>query len=202
MRLILFNLMPYREIREARLRKVFFVKAAVAVAGIGALWWAVDSEFSGRLAAKQFQMSRIKQAELDIAKRVARVDEMKVELGQLKAKVATLKSLDEKTIWSGQILSLLDSTKPQSVYLDSIKVKGDVVQITGMTTAMPTLSTWVKLLETEGNFLKGAELKLIKAKTKEGKVDPAGVHQFDLNLNASSLPTLPAKPKEVIHAGA
>jgi Tfp pilus assembly protein PilN len=97
---------------------------------------------------------------------------------------------------------LLDSTKPQSVYLDSIRVKGDVVQITGMTTAMPTLSIWVKLLETEGNLLRGAELKLIKAKTTEGKVDPAGIHQFDLNLNASSLPTLPSMPKGVIHAGA
>ncbi|MDH4396598.1 MAG: PilN domain-containing protein [Limnobacter sp.] len=202
MRLILFNLMPYREIRESRLRKVFFIKAAVAVAGIGALWWGVDSEFSGRLMDKQLQMSRIKQAEVDIAKRVARVDEMRVELDQLKVKVATLKSLDQKAIWSGQILALLDSTKPQAVYLDSIKVKGDVVQITGMTTAMPTLSTWVKLLETEGNFLKGAEVKLIKAKTTDGKVDPVGIHQFDLNLNASSLPTLPAKPKEVIHAGA
>lgn len=202
MRLILFNLMPYREQREARLRKVFFLKAAVAVAGLVALWGGVDSHFDRRLMEKEAQRERIKQAEADIAKRVARVDAMKSELDQLKNKVATLKSLDQKAIWSGQILSLLDSTKPRSVYLASIKVKGDVVEITGTTSAVPVLGTWVKLLETEGNFLRGAELKLINAKTSDGKVDPTGLHHFDLNLNASSLPNLPTPPKEVIHAGA
>lgn len=202
MRLILFNLMPYREQREARLRKVFFIKAVVAMAGLLGLWWSVDSHFTERLLEKEAQRERIKQAETDIANRVARVDAMKSELDQLKGKVETLKSLDQKAIWSGQILSLLDSTKPRSVYVASIKVKGDVLEVTGMTSAVPVLSTWVKLLETEGNFLRGAELKLINAKTSDGKVDPTGLHHFDLNLNASSLPTLPSKPKEATHAGA
>lgn len=202
MRLILFNLMPYRELRETRVRNVFFLKAVSALAVLGLLWWAVDSQFDERLAEKQSQRERIKQAEADIAKRVARVDAMKSELDQLKSKVDTLKSLDQKAIWSAQILSLLDSTKPRSVYLLSVKVKGDLVEITGMTSAVPTLGTWVKLLETEGNFLRGAELKLIKSSTSDGKQNPSGFHHFDLNLNASSLPTLPSQPKGVVHAGA
>lgn len=206
MRLILFNLMPYRELREARVRNVFFVKAASALVVLGLLWWSVDTQFEERLTEKQSQRERIKQAEADIAKRVARVDAMKSELDQLKGKVDTLKSLDQKAIWSAQILSLLDSTKPRSVYLSSVKVKGDLVEIKGMTSAVPTLGTWVKLLETEGNFLRGAELKLIKSSTGDGKQDASGLHHFDLNLNASSLPTLPnqlpTQPKGVVHAGA
>lgn len=206
MRLILFNLMPYRELREAWVRKVFFVKAASALVVLGLLWWSVDAQFEERLTEKQSQRERIKQAEADIAKRVAHVDAMRSELDQLKGKVDTLKSLDQKAIWSAQILSLLDSTKPRSVYLSSVKVKGDLVEIKGMTSAVPTLGTWVKLLETEGNFLRGAELKLIKSGTSEGKQDASGLHHFDLNLNASSLPTLPnqlpTQPKGVVHAGA
>lgn len=180
MRVILFNLFPYRDLRQARLtRRVVAELILGLILGL-ALCFAVGSEFSKREARKSVFLNNLSSLESEMAAQVQDVQRKKDRVAELTRQVNALESVERESLLASQWLSYLDGSVPQDVSLTRLLVKTDVMFISGFTSSVGSLSKWVDQMEDGNALFKSVDLiSLIEPQTALAGTE-SKQHRFEI----------------------
>lgn len=190
MRVILFNLYPYRNHRESkRRRRVIAELSAGLLVGLF-FCYAVGSEFSQRVANKENFLSNLSAMEAEMATQAAEVQIKKDRVAELSRQVGALEAVEKESLLASQWLSFLDRTVPNGVSLTRLSAKMDAMFIGGFTSSVSELAAWVDQMESGNALFQSVDLvTLVEAQPNAGSGTTAitanntagqEVHQFEI----------------------
>jgi Tfp pilus assembly protein PilN len=180
MRVILFNLYPYRVLREnRRRRRVLFELVLGLLLGL-ILCLSVSSEFDARLEAKQAFIGNLSALEADVAARVLEVQAMKDRVAVLNRQIKALEQVEVESLLASEWVSYLDSTVPSTVSLTRLMVEDDVMFISGFTSAVASLAKWVDQMEAGNVWFSSVELVSVTDQTTKGDSPARSGHVFEM----------------------
>lgn len=158
MRVILFNLYPYRAFREThKKRRVILEMTVGSFLGL-VLCYSVGSEFASRVAKKEQFLGNLSAMESEVANRVAEVQAKKDKMTVLSRQVDALKAVEKESILASRWVSYLDGTVPANVSLTRLFVQDSVMTVTGFTDSVSSLAQWVDQMEEGNNLFKSVDL--------------------------------------------
>lgn len=192
MRVIVFNVYPYRDrFKKAKTVRVFS-ELGVGVSLALALAWGFNSDLTGRLGKQQSYKTELSRMEGEIASRVARVQAMKDEAINLRRQVDALEAVERDSLVASNVLSYLDAGLPKAVGLTKLNFAKNVLVVQGLAESVPQLAKWVEGMEGNSALFKRVDLVYLKDDllnpTNGGKVPDGSPHQFELRLELQSAP--------------
>lgn len=193
MRLILFNLAPYRA-RKEKLKKIaFYVQMAFVLAVSLIFCYAVSNELESRAVAKESYLNEISSIEQNIELQANQVSVLEQKLTVLRRQVETLRSIEQDTLLSSQLLAVLDQSLPAGMALAKVTVSPSVVSVYGRTNSVSTLAQWTEFLKKFPKVYSNSELIRL-AMVDPGQAGTKGLlHDFEIKLTVSA-PSLNLSP--------
>jgi Tfp pilus assembly protein PilN len=152
MRVILFNLYPYRVFRETKRRQRVMAELFVGLVAGLLLCFSVGNEFADRVAKKERFLGNLSAMESDVANRVLEVQAKKDRVAVLERQIGALKAVEIESLLASHWVSFLDGTVPLSVSITKLSAEKGELTINGFTRAVSSLAAWVDQME-EGNHL-------------------------------------------------
>lgn len=182
MRVILFNLYPYRNLRESKQRKRVVVELVAGLLVGLMLCYAIGSEFSRRVALQESFLSNLSAMEAEMVAQAAEVQRKKDRVAELSRQVAALQAVEKESLLASKWLSFLDGTVPQNVSLTRLSTKMDAMFISGFTSSVSDLANWVDYMEAGNSLFQSVDLiTLIEQGANSSELPEAGkVHQFEI----------------------
>lgn len=192
MRVIVFNVYPYRDrFKKAKTIRVFS-ELGVGVSLALALAWGVNTDLTDRLGKQQSYKTELSRMEEEIASRVARVQAMKDEAANLRRQVDALEAVERDSLVASNVLSYLDAGLPKAVGLTKLNFAKNVLVVQGLAESVPQLAKWVEGMEGNSALFKRVDLVYLKDEqlnpANGGKAPDGSPHQFELRLELQSAP--------------
>lgn len=153
MRVILFNLVPYRQARSQREKYIFWGQAGVVTLLSVLFCYLINDELDRRLMIKNDLLIQMETVQSQIANQASRAEALKWEKDDLEQRIAILESVDKKSQRQSQLFALLDEGRPKMASLSTLSLEKQRVDITGVTANLPQLSYWVSDLKTNEGFV-------------------------------------------------
>lgn len=188
MRVILFNLFPYRADSERKKKRRVVVELAVGVLAGLLICNAVGNEFAARVAKKGQFMSNLTAMEAEMAERVNVVQAKKDHVTVLKRQVNALKTVQAESLLASQWVSFLDATVPSSVSMTRLYVVKGVLHVNGFTNTVSSLAGWVDDMEAGNSLFQSVDLVTLVAPRDEadGVTSPRHVFEIRAQLREAS----------------
>ena len=188
MRVILFNVFPYRDRhiknRTARVASELAVGVGLAILFTFLVW----SDFDDRLQKQTQYLNELATIEAEIASRAARVQTMKDEAQRLRRQVNALESVEKESVQASHVLSYLDKSLPQAVALSRMSFKDSELVINGMADSVPQLAKWVEGMESNLSLFNRVDFVFLRDATRPSEKPPTtdGPHQFEIKLRLTA----------------
>lgn len=182
MRVILFNLYPYRALRESRRKRRVIAEFAIgAVLGLGACY-SIGGEFNARVTRQEAFLGNLSAMESEMASRVAEVKAMQDKVTVLNRQVRALKAVEKESILASRWVSYLDGTVPSNVSMTRLFVSKDVLIVNGFTDAVSSLAQWVDQMEAGNSLFESVDLVSVTEPKRlvKGVVDNR--HLFEIRV--------------------
>lgn len=180
MRVILFNLFPYRALRETRRKRRFLIELAVGVALGLAVCYLIGNEFNARVARSAAFLGNLHAMEADMKARAAEVQAMKDQVASLNRQVSALEAVEKDSILASRLVSYLDETVPSNVSMTRLFVSKDVLVVDGFTDAVSSLAQWVDQMEAGNSLFKSVDLVSVTEPTKSAQGVEDNRHLFEI----------------------
>lgn len=180
MRVILFNLFPYRALRETRRKRRFMIELTVgAVFGLTVCYF-IGNEFNARVARSAAFLGNLNAMEADMKARAAEVQAMKDQVASLNRQVSALEAVEKDSILASRWVSYLDGTVPSNVSMTRLFVSKDVLVVDGFTDAVSSLAQWVDQMEAGNSLFKSVDLVSVIEPTKSAQGVEDNRHLFEI----------------------
>lgn len=181
MRVILFNLYPYRAFREKKRRQRVMAELFVGVVAGLLLCLSVSNDFSDRAAKKERFLSNLSAMETDVANQVQEVQVKKDRLAVLERQIGALKAVEVESLLASNWVSFVDGTVPSSVSITRLSAAKDVLTINGFTNVVSHLAEWVDQMEGGNHLFHSVDLVTLTEPDNDGKdVKEGQRHLFEI----------------------
>ncbi|MEW6205508.1 MAG: PilN domain-containing protein [Pseudomonadota bacterium] len=180
MRVILFNLFPYRALRETRRKRRFMIELTVGAALGLAVCYLIGNEFNARVARSAAFLGNLNAMEADMKARAAEVQAMKDQVASLNRQVSALEAVEKDSILASRWVSYLDGTVPSNVSMTRLFVSKDVLVVDGFTDAVSSLAQWVDQMEAGNSLFKSVDLVSVTEPTKSAQGAEDNRHLFEI----------------------
>lgn len=185
MRVILFNLVPYRERALHRRRMAVLAQCSAGVLLMLAGVLSIHAELSGREQAQVAYLGRLHAVQAEIEQEVLAVQAVQTELAELQRKIDAFDAVEHAALQPSQVLALLDATTPQSADVAKVQVKAGVLTLSGNTQSVPSLAVWVDTLERYTTLFEQVDVVSVVALERSAQPvasspPPTATHRFEL----------------------
>jgi len=193
--MIRINLLPHRaEKRQAR--QLQFIALSVISVVLGALLvGVVDAAISAQISYQERRNAYLKQETAVLDKQIEEINKLRAETQSLLARKSVVESLQSTRSDVVHLLDQMLRILPDGVYLNSLKQKGNRINLVGSAQSNARVSTLMRAIE-DSPWLDTPTLVEIHAVGSGA----ARVSQFTLNFNltkpqaTASTTSAPAKP--------
>ncbi|MGH6611347.1 MAG: PilN domain-containing protein [Burkholderiaceae bacterium] len=192
------NLLPHREARRERQKKVFWVMTALsAVAGllmIAVVWTVLQGYISNQESRNEFV--RAENRKLDT--QIKEIATLRAEIDGLRARQRAVEDLQADRNLPVYLIDEVAKQVPEGIYLKTIKQEDKRVNVTGWAASNERVSEFLRNLQNNSRVLERPELIEIKVAGQ----GPQGVNRrvFEFSLNFS-LKQTPERAKMEAQAG-
>lgn len=188
MNAIRINLLPHRQLKKARQKRLFAVMAAaVAVAGIAAV--ALGQVMLMNAQASQERRNAFLRDEIaKLDKQIAEIKQLKEKTQDLLDRKEVVESLQSNRDESVHLFDELARQLPDGLYLKGVKQTGDMVALSGYAQSSARVSTLMRALEATTLF----EAPVL-VEVKAAQVGPLRVNEFALNVKIAKPQAAQAK---------
>jgi len=184
---IRINLLPHREAKRERQKKLFwFFTGVSAVAGaalVGMVWTVLQGYIGNQIERNEFIASENRKLDNQIKE----IATLRQEIDALRARQRAVEDLQADRNQPVYMLSELTRQTPEGIYLRGIKQEGSKVNVTGWAASNERVSEYLRNLQNNSPFIERPDLIEIKVAGQS----PQGVQRrlFEFALNFTMRPT-------------
>jgi type IV pilus assembly protein PilN len=185
--MILFNLLPYRDILRQRKRQEFF--GAVLLATLLAALLAVPTNLILEYFLEQANLkNQVLKAELAVFdKKIVEVADFELEISSLESRRKAVENLQSERNLPVQILSDLAQAVPEGAYLTAMSQESERIRLVGVAQSNQRVSDLLKNLDSKGGSIGQPELIEITSMGSESNTnDQLGTVQFTMYVKQKS----------------
>lgn len=176
--MIRINLLPHREEARRQRRNNFYALVG-AMALVGVVIGAIVSFAIGEVIDAQEKKNNFLRTEIaKLDKDIAEIKRLRGQIEALLARKQVIESLQGNRAETVNLLNALARQTPEGIYLQGIKQRGKVVELSGYAQSNARVSTLMRNLD-GSEYLEKPELKEVKAATVDGR----RVSQFVLEIS-------------------
>ncbi|HEX4918306.1 MAG TPA: PilN domain-containing protein [Limnobacter sp.] len=181
MRVILFNLYPYRTQRN-QIRKRRVLGEFLAVVSIALVFgFLIRAELNTDLANQSVYLQELSRLENDIAQQVAEIQSKKDRILVLKRQVDALEAVEKESLLVSELLAYLDESIPDQVSIRRFSFDKGVLTLAGNALSVSDLALWLGNLEGEVDLFSKVDLVFVRLKESSRKAgDAVGEHEFEI----------------------
>ena len=193
------NLMPHREARRERQKKMFwFLTGLSAVAG-GVLVFLVWSVLQGLIGGQQERNELVAAENRKLDAQIKEIANLRNEIDALRARQRAVEDLQADRNQPVYLLDELARQTPEGLYLRTIKQEGLKVNVTGFAASNERVSEYLRNLQNNSRFLDRPELIEIRvAGGNQAQQQSANRRLFEFVLNFYMKPT-PVRAQVVVN---
>jgi type IV pilus assembly protein PilN len=184
---IRINLLPHREARRERQKKLFwFFTGLSVVAGavlIGMVWTVLQGYIGNQIERNEFILAENRKLDNQIKE----IATLRQEIEALRARQRAVEDLQADRNQPVYMLSELTRMTPEGIYLRAIKQEGSKVNVAGWAASNERVSEYLRNLQNNSPYIERPELIEIKVAGQS----PQGVQRriFEFSLNFFMRPT-------------
>jgi type IV pilus assembly protein PilN len=184
---IRINLLPHREARRERQKKLFwFFTGLSAVAGaalVGMVWTVLQGYIGNQIERNEF----ISAENRKLDNQIKEIATLRQEIDALRARQRAVEDLQADRNQPVYMLSELTRQTPEGIYLRAIKQEGNKVNVAGWAASNERVSEYLRNLQNNSPYVERPELIEIKVAGQS----PQGVQRrlFEFSLNFFMRPT-------------
>lgn len=175
---IRINLLPHRQMRRARIQRMFTMMAALALALGVAVVAAGQYWISNAKESQERRNAYLKEEIAKLDKQIAEIAQLKEKTNDLLARKEVVESLQANRMESVRLFVELARQLPEGLYIKSLKQAGDTFTIVGYAQSSARVSTFMRALEASTLFLEPA---LVEVKAAE--IDKRRMNEFTLKVD-------------------
>jgi type IV pilus assembly protein PilN len=184
---IRINLLPHREARRERQKKLFwFFTSLSLIAGaalVGMVWTVLQGYIGNQIERNEFITSENRKLDNQIKE----IATLRQEIDALRARQRAVEDLQADRNQPVYMLSELTRQTPEGIYLRAIKQEGSKVNVAGWAASNERVSEYLRNLQNNSPYVQRPELIEIKVAGQA----PQGVQRrmFEFSLNFFMRPT-------------
>lgn len=179
---IRINLLPHREERRERQKKLFwFFTGLSAVAGaalIGMVWTVLQGYIGNQVQRNEFIAAENRKLDNQIKE----IATLRQEIDALRARQRAVEDLQADRNQPVYMLSELTRMTPEGIYLRSIKQEGSKVNVAGWAASNERVSEYLRNLQNNSPFIERPELIEIKVAGQSPQGMQRRIFEFSLNF--------------------
>lgn len=177
MRIVLFNLVPYRSILEQKVLRRLALRGFLVALVVAWLVWEGEHAVGLLIEDQKMAMSEVKKRQSKVAEKTQQLAAIQMELDELRAQAGVLIQLHGFAHSRSQLFSVLSRSKPSVIEISEIELGVDTLSIVGEVDHLPDLTSWSDLLANQKNIFFDCEIRSVK----QVNAPPSEVrHQFQL----------------------
>lgn len=181
MRVILFNLFPYRERRNEAKRRMVLCQIGVSAVLALVVAGLVNVEFQRRYSIQDEYLMRLGRLEEDLTRKVAQVQQQRDRVLELKRQIKALEDVEAQSVVASELMAFLDQSLPMPVGLNRLVLREGELVVEGYTSSVSELAAWVARLELEDELFHAVDLVYVRTTPSEDQDGrPSGMHQFEI----------------------
>ncbi len=184
---IRINLLPHREARRERQKKLFWFFTGLSfVAGavlVGMVWTVLQGYIGNQIERNQF----ISAENRKLDNQIKEIATLRQEIDALRARQRAVEDLQADRNQPVYLMSELTKQTPEGIYLRAIKQEGSKVNVAGWAASNERVSEYLRNLQNNSPFIERPELIEIKVAGQT----PQNVQRrlFEFSLNFTMRPT-------------
>ncbi len=183
------NLLPHREARRERQKKMFWFLTGVSAVAGGVLVFLVWSVLQGYIGSQRDRNEFISAENRKLDTQIKEIATLRAEIDALRARQRAVEDLQADRNQPVYLLDELTRQTPEGIYLRTIKQEGLKVNVTGLAASNERVSEYLRNLQNNSRFLERPELIEIKSSTAQGPANLSNRRLFDFALNFHLKPT-------------
>jgi type IV pilus assembly protein PilN len=186
---IRINLLPHREAKRERQKKMFWFTTGVSAVAGGVLVFLVWSVLQGYIGTQRDRNEFISAENRKLDTQIKEIATLRAEIDALRARQRAVEDLQADRNQPVYLLDELTRQTPEGIFLRTIKQEGLKVNVTGMAASNERVSEYLRNLQNNSRFLERPELIEIKASAGQGPANLNNRRLFDFALNFHLKPT-------------
>jgi len=143
------NLMPWREVRNARRRTIFYASMAVVATHAGSSVFGLKWHYGQQVAAQEERVEYLEGAVATMSDRIQEISEVEATLDSLEQQVAVFSALQEGRTQAVHVINGIVTSLEDGVYYDSIRREGGEVHLRGFASSNQQVSNQIRKLSAE-----------------------------------------------------
>ncbi|EOZ5530004.1 PilN domain-containing protein [Vibrio metschnikovii] len=141
------NLFPWREAQRADHKRRFLQLMSLGVLVALLMQWGVGHYLDQQQQYQQARLDFLNQHLQQLDQRLRALKMTEAEHQALQARLSVVESLQQKRNKTTQLMNLMPELIPEGVYVDKISMKGDAVEVSGISDSTARLATMLDKLE-------------------------------------------------------
>lgn len=179
---IRINLLPHREARRERQKKLFWFFTGLSfVAGaflVGLVWTVLQGYIANQTERNQFITAENRKLDNQIKE----IASLRQEIDALRARQRAVEDLQADRNQPVYLLTELTRQTPEGIYLRTIKQEGTKVNVAGWAASNERVSEYLRNLQNNSPFIERPELIEIKVAGQAPQNVQRRVFEFSLNF--------------------
>jgi type IV pilus assembly protein PilN len=181
------NLLPHREAKRERQKRVFYAMTAMSVVAGFALIGLVWTVLQGFIANQEGRNAFIAEENRKLDTQIKEIANLRQEIDALRARQRAVEDLQADRNQPVHLFSQLNRLTPEGIYLRSIKQEDRKVSVVGWAASNERVSEYLRNLQNSAQYIERSDLIEIKISSQ-----PAGAVQrrlFEFSLSFVMRPT-------------
>lgn len=183
------NLLPHREAKRERQKRVFWALTGFSAVAGGALVFVVWSVLQGFIAGQQDRNNIISDENRKLDAKIKEIATLRAEIDALRARQRAVEDLQADRNQPVYLLDELTKQTPEGIYLRGIRQEDRRVNVSGWAASNERVSEFLRNLQNNSNFLERPELVEIKLAGPTGQPQSVQRRLFEFSLNFFLRPT-------------
>ncbi|MGL6260751.1 PilN domain-containing protein [Vibrio sp. WXL210] len=141
------NLLPWREQRRRAHQQRFWIVLVFGVLAAIALQWAISGYLISLVDAQQARVSSLEQRSIAMDGQLNQLAELKQQHAELMSESNQLERKVVRRVIVIQWMNLLPQLVPDAVYLDTVRLKGNQITLSGFSDSTTAITSMLENIE-------------------------------------------------------